>query len=166
MIHRLTKAKAGLECTVSGLESILSFPSRSSCGIMWYLAKRSILAFPCARFSTRVDLDLEASRIFRPTPRKTFLAESRAVVLCQVPGIQDWIPVARECTVSGLESMSRSESARVSCSLSWRASSQGPARGVSSVCRHCRASCMRVVCKRKHVLTKTEIARSRHENIF
>ena len=30
--------------------------------------QRSILAFPRAKFSSRVDLDLEASRSFRPTP--------------------------------------------------------------------------------------------------
>ena len=30
--------------------------------------QRSILAFPRANFSSRVDLDLEASRSFRPTP--------------------------------------------------------------------------------------------------
>ena len=32
--------------------------------------KMSILAFPRAKFSTRVDLDREAPRSFRPTPRK------------------------------------------------------------------------------------------------
>ena len=32
--------------------------------------KMSILAFPRAKFSTRVHLDLAAARIFRPTPRK------------------------------------------------------------------------------------------------
>ena len=104
MIYRLTKAKAGLECTVSGLESILSFPSRSSCGIMWYLAKRSILAFPCAKFSTRVDLDLPL-RFFVLRPLGCFddttqkiLVSFRAVVLCQDLGIQDLAPVSHKCT--------------------------------------------------------------------
>ena len=32
--------------------------------------QRSILAFPRAKFSTQIHLDLEASRIFRTTPRK------------------------------------------------------------------------------------------------
>ena len=41
------------ECTVSGLESILAIPSRSSCGIMWYLAKGRFWPSPCVFFHSR-----------------------------------------------------------------------------------------------------------------
>ena len=66
--------------------------------------KRSILAFPRAKFSTRVDLDLEASRTFRPTPRERIWSNfvQSYFVRCQDLGIQVLTPVSRECTVSGL----------------------------------------------------------------
>ena len=71
---------------------------------MQYLAKRSILAFPCAKFSTRVDLDLPL-RFFVLRPlgcfddtTQTILVSFRAGVLCQDLGIQDLAPVSHKCT--------------------------------------------------------------------
>ena len=59
--------KAPRACTVSELESIQALPSGSSHGIMSDFCKRAILAFLVRSFSSLVDLDLQASRIFRPT---------------------------------------------------------------------------------------------------
>ena len=64
--------RAPRACTVSELESIQAFPSGSSHGIMSDFCKRSILASLVRSFSSRVDLDLEASRSFRPTPHTKF----------------------------------------------------------------------------------------------
>ena len=62
---------------------------------------------PRAKFSTRVDLDLEASRIFSTDTTQKFLVYSRAVVLvrCRDLGIQDLAPVSHKCTVPALESI-------------------------------------------------------------
>ena len=54
-------------CTVSGVNAIRAIPSQSSHGIMSDFCKRSILASLVRSFSSRVDLDLQASRMFRPT---------------------------------------------------------------------------------------------------
>ena len=50
---------------------------------------------------------LEASRIFRPTPRKSFWSNvvQSYFVRCQDLGIRDLTPVSHKCTVSGLESI-------------------------------------------------------------
>ena len=80
MMYTFTKAKAPRACTLSGLGSIRAFLSQAhvvSCGIL----QKVDFGLPRAEFSTRVDLDLEVSRSFRPTPHKKFLAEFRAVVL-------------------------------------------------------------------------------------
>ena len=66
-----TKKKCGLiaccACTVSGVNAIRAIPSQSKHGIMSDFCKRSILASLVRSFSSRVDLDLQASRMFRPT---------------------------------------------------------------------------------------------------
>ena len=74
-----------------------------SCHLHVLSCKRSILVFPRAKFSTRVDWDLEASRSFRPTPRERIWSNivQSYFVRCQDLGIQDLAPVSHKCTVSG-----------------------------------------------------------------
>ena len=62
---------------------------------MVFCAKSS-LTCSRAKFSTRVDLDLEASRMFRPTPRKKIWSNFvlSYFVRCQDLGIRDLAPVS------------------------------------------------------------------------
>ena len=60
MIYRLTKAKAGRACTLSGFNAILAFLSQSKHGMMWYLAKCRFWPSPVRNFY------LESTWIWRP----------------------------------------------------------------------------------------------------
>ena len=65
---------------------------------------RSLLAFSCLKCSSQVNLDLEASRIFRPTPHTT-LTTPHTTFWSNFRKHVNTDKAPRQCTLSGLESI-------------------------------------------------------------
>ena len=104
MMYTFTKAKAPRACTLSGLGSIRAFLSQAhavNCGI---LQKVDFGLPPCEVFHSSRFGSGGPSEFSTDTTQK-YLAEFRAVVLCQDLAYRTFAPVSRECTVSGLESI-------------------------------------------------------------
>ena len=68
------------------------------------LCERSSLAFSCLKCSSQVNLDLEASRIFRPTPHTT-LTTPHTTFWSNFRKHVNTDKAPRQCTLSGLESI-------------------------------------------------------------
>ena len=67
------------------VEKLMRYHVREAHTVSCQILQKVDFGLPRAKFSTRVDLDLEASRMFRPTPRKGFWSN---LVLSYLSGVR------------------------------------------------------------------------------